>query len=281
MLDTIVGIPDGTTIAFKVNALEHPNPPTSPSAAVCLGADGATTAYCVATCVFTPKSPGPKTDPISARDLHHQGMAEVEASLQAALNDQGIEGTLVQPDVPPSAATCRPCSPTRGVDSVLLAPAGTGHACTAWPARTRTPPVFVKRQYQDFAAGTPSSDQVSAWVKKFEANTSPTTLIDTLRRGATWHDRVGPVTRLYSAYFLRPPDTSGLEYWVDRSRAGTRLYAISSTFAASSEFTRRYGSLTDAEFVDLVYKNVLGRSPDAAGLSYRTKQLKAGKTLVG
>lgn len=276
VLDTIIGVPDGTTIAFKVNALEHPDPTDFAIGGNCIGADGATTPYCVATVTFTPKSPGPKTDPISAQISITNGMAEVEASLRAAFNDQGIKGTLVNLIYPLIRSNVQTML-TDGVESALLAPVGTATG-TGVAGPYTDPAVFVKRQYRDFAAGTPSSDQVAAWVKKFEANTPPTTLIDTLRRGETWHDRVGPVTRLYSAYFLRPPDTSGLEYWVGRSRGGTRLYAISSTFAASSEFTRRYGSLTDAEFVALVYENVLGRSPDAAGLSYWTKQLKAGKT---
>ncbi|WP_421120414.1 DUF4214 domain-containing protein [Aquihabitans daechungensis] len=140
------------------------------------------------------------------------------------------------------------------------------------------PAVFIKRQFADFAAGTPTAAQVTTWIGNFEGGTSPATLIETLRKGAAWDGRVGPVTRLYSAYFLRSPDDDGLEFWVNRSRNGTRLYAISSTFAASSEFVRRYGALTNAEFAALVYQNVLGRAPDPTGLAYWTKQLDKGQT---
>ena len=124
VLDTIVGIPDGTTIAFKVNALEHPNPTDFAIGGNCLGADGATTAYCVATVTFTPKSPGPKTDPISAQISITKGMAEVEASLQAALNDQGIKGTLVNLIYPLIRSNVQTLL-TDGVESALLAPVGT------------------------------------------------------------------------------------------------------------------------------------------------------------
>lgn len=84
---------------------------------------------------------------------------------------------------------------------------------------------------------------------------------------------VEPVARLYRAFFLRDPDPSGLRYWVGRHQSGVRLAAIAGSFARSSEFTRRYGSLTDRQFVQRVYQNVLGRQPDAKGLDYWTRRL--------
>ena len=47
-----------------------------------------------------------------------------------------------------------------------------------------------------------------------------------------------------------------------------------SGFAGSSEFTRTYGSLSDADFVDRVYRNVLDRAPDAGGQAYWSGLLK-------
>jgi hypothetical protein len=52
--------------------------------------------------------------------------------------------------------------------------------------------------------------------------------------------------------------------------------SISQSFATSSEFQRRYGSLSNAGFVDRVYRNVLGRAPDANGLTYWTTRLNGG-----
>jgi len=69
------------------------------------------------------------------------------------------------------------------------------------------------------------------------------------------------VVRLYSAYFLRIPDYDGLMYWVNRKTQGTALEEISDAFATSPEFQTTYGSLSNAEFVTLVYQNVLGRDP--------------------
>lgn len=77
--------------------------------------------------------------------------------------------------------------------------------------------------------------------------------------------REGFVVRLYAAVFLRLPDSDGFEYWVEHEWDGVSIAAY---FANSAEFKARYGSLTDAEFVDLVYDNVLGRAGEQAGVNY-------------
>ena len=86
-------------------------------------------------------------------------------------------------------------------------------------------------------------------------------------------DRRGPVARLYQAYFDRAPDDDGLRYWIG---TGLSYEAISDAFASSGEFQSRYGQLSDAGFVDLVYQNVLGRPGDGVGRSYWLDRLAAG-----
>ncbi len=84
------------------------------------------------------------------------------------------------------------------------------------------------------------------------------------------------VARLYLAYFLRQPDEAGLEHWIQVRRSGLTLGEISTEFAASAEFRARYGSLDDHQFVDLVYRNVLQRPPDAGGLAHWISVLGRG-----
>ena len=83
-----------------------------------------------------------------------------------------------------------------------------------------------------------------------------------------FQEKVAPVSRLYQAYFLRIPDTSGLNYWINLKLGGTSLADISTEFAKAEEFSRLYGTLDDTSFVNLVYTNVLGRPADASGLTY-------------
>ncbi len=85
------------------------------------------------------------------------------------------------------------------------------------------------------------------------------------------------IWRLYQATFLRQPDRDGLDYWISQRVAGADLATIAYNFTEGSEFTNRYGDLNNSEFVQLVYRNVLCRAPDADGESYWTGQLTNGR----
>ena len=88
--------------------------------------------------------------------------------------------------------------------------------------------------------------------------------------------REGSIYRLYRAYFLREPDRGGFATWYVYSVRGWPLDQISEAFARSSEFRNRYGALGDGAFVDLVYRNVLGRAPDPAGSAHWLAQMAKG-----
>jgi hypothetical protein len=83
--------------------------------------------------------------------------------------------------------------------------------------------------------------------------------------------------RLYRAYFLRDPDATGLAYWQDILASGRlTLGGISQLFATSAEFTERYGNVSNRAFVELVYRNVMGREGDQAGIDWWTGLLDRG-----
>lgn len=90
------------------------------------------------------------------------------------------------------------------------------------------------------------------------------------------------VARLYAAYFRRAPDYDGAKYW-NTLYAGGRLTLaeISDYFALSAEFSSRYQSLSQQEFVAVVYENVLDRNPDPSGWSYWTAELDEGRLTRG
>jgi hypothetical protein len=136
--------------------------------------------------------------------------------------------------------------------------------------------------YTWFTGRAPTSSQLSAFIAAGNGGSLPGTQIDALRDGADATTNVDPVVRLYSAYFLRPPDRSGFDFWVNRRRSGAwTISRISASFADSSEFENRYGSLSNSAFVTLVYDNVLGRAPEADGLAYWTRQLDQGRRSRG
>lgn len=72
----------------------------------------------------------------------------------------------------------------------------------------------------------------------------------------------GQVYRLYGAVLGRGPDAGGFVSWFDNLRDGNVVeLQVAGAFMNSREFTNTYGSVSDAEFIELLYQNVLGRDP--------------------
>lgn len=89
---------------------------------------------------------------------------------------------------------------------------------------------------------------------------------------------VPPTTRLYYAVFLRHPDAPGLNFWFGQAQSGASLQRMADKFVASREFQQRYGQLSDPEYVDRVYINILGRPADPTGRAFWTQKMREGWT---
>ncbi|MCU1369887.1 MAG: Ig family protein [Ilumatobacteraceae bacterium] len=157
---------------------------------------------------------------------------------------------------------------------------------------TDAPPPFttttamIDRQYLDFRGAPVTSAERSTWLADLASGArTPVDLVDAAEAFPYWQKQ-SPVIRLFQAYFLRLPDKSGLAYWTGKSRAGKKITEISGEMARSNEFTRRYGTLTNRQFVEQIYLNVLGRTGDTAGINSWTAKLDAktktrGEVMVG
>lgn len=91
---------------------------------------------------------------------------------------------------------------------------------------------------------------------------------------------------LYIAYFNRVPDAEGLSYWIDQFKAGMTLDQIGESFYAAailySTQTGYSSTMSNADFVKIIYKNVLGRpTPDQEGLTYWSQRLDSGSATRG
>lgn len=76
--------------------------------------------------------------------------------------------------------------------------------------------------------------------------------------------------------FDRHPDAFELEYWTGRYRNGLPLVTIAEAFTHSQEYVARYGAASDAGIVHLLYRDVLGREPNAETVSMLTSSLRSG-----
>src|SRR5688572_30816043 len=85
------------------------------------------------------------------------------------------------------------------------------------------------------------------------------------------------IQKLYVAYFNRPADAAGLEWWegvVAGANGDTPM--ISAAFAASNEYKTTCAAMTQQQIVRTVYTNLFGREGEPAGVEYWANALVQG-----
>lgn len=90
------------------------------------------------------------------------------------------------------------------------------------------------------------------------------------------------VQSLYVAYYGRPADPAGLQYWAEQLEASNgNLGDIINAFGNSPEYTSNLGSQATADQVNSLYQQLFGRDAEAEGLDFYTNMLNSGeKTLA-
>jgi hypothetical protein len=77
------------------------------------------------------------------------------------------------------------------------------------------------------------------------------------------------VEKLYVAYFSRPADVGGLNYWMNVLSTDPGGYQkISASFASSQEYHDTYAGMDNTAIVNAVYQHLFGRSAETTGLNY-------------
>lgn len=91
------------------------------------------------------------------------------------------------------------------------------------------------------------------------------------------------VQKLYIAYYGRPADPLGLQYWSNEiEKAGGKIDAVVNAFGNSDEAKAIYGDLGLAAQINNVYQNILGRPAETGGLTWYAQEIQAGRiTLAG
>jgi len=100
-------------------------------------------------------------------------------------------------------------------------------------------------------------------------------------------DDLQSIQELYIAFFNRIPDADGLEYWIEQFTAGQSINQIAESFYSAgiqfSDLTGFSENMSTSEFINVVYRNVLGRDEgaDAEGLAFWTSELESGNSTQG
>lgn len=85
----------------------------------------------------------------------------------------------------------------------------------------------------------------------------------------------GFVRRLYTTVHERTADEAGLQFWIRALQSGRYSGAfIIREFIESEEFRNR--NVSNEEYIDILYRAVLGRNPDTTGRNYWLGKLNGG-----
>jgi hypothetical protein len=89
------------------------------------------------------------------------------------------------------------------------------------------------------------------------------------------------IQQLYVAYFGRPADPIGLQFWEQKvSDNGGSTTAISNAFAASTEYTSTFAGMGTAQTVNQIYLNLFGRGADTEGLLFWSGKYASGALTI-
>ncbi|MGY8527620.1 DUF4214 domain-containing protein [Paracidovorax citrulli] len=82
----------------------------------------------------------------------------------------------------------------------------------------------------------------------------------------------------YIAYYGRPADAEGLEYWSSRlEQEGMSFAPIINAFGNSQESRDLYGGSSIEDQITAIYRQQFNRDPDSVGMAYWTKEISTGK----
>jgi hypothetical protein len=92
----------------------------------------------------------------------------------------------------------------------------------------------------------------------------------------------GFVNGLYVDSFARAADSAGLSFWTQQLDGGASRKSVIQNFLTSSEYNSMH--LTNSQFIEGLYHDILGRQEDVSGANYWEGQLNSGvarATVVG
>ena len=151
--------------------------------------------------------------------------------------------------------------------------------------------LFVNTLYQGMLGRPADAGGLSAWTQLLASGSTRGQIAATFADSAeakqhlsyvtnagqfTFDQNAAVVREDYRAAFGRDADAAGLASWTSALKAGTTPAQLAQIFAGSGEFQSLHGQQTNAQYVDSLYTNALGRSADAAGETTWVNALNAG-----
>lgn len=168
-------------------------------------------------------------------------------------------------------------NPTPSVDAALARIKGEIEAGAGPPVAEPGETGFADHVWYRLHGRYPSDAERDA----FNAEVASSSVWEALSAEIDANSTASMIDRLYLAFFLRYPDTDGIQYWIGIRASGFAMEEIAEWFAESDEYHQRYEGTDFGQFLDQLYQDVLGRSPDEAGKTYWLDLLEGNQVTRG
>ena len=137
---------------------------------------------------------------------------------------------------------------------------------------------FVFQQYIDFFDREPGAGEVSPWVSALDSGLSKADLIEAFMDSEEFRFEGKFITQTYLGILTRDADYAGFRGWLGALLVGLSREQIVQVFLDSGEFQSSFGSnLTNGQFVERMYNNILLRSSDPGGFNAWVGALNNGQ----
>ncbi len=137
----------------------------------------------------------------------------------------------------------------------------------------------ISAWYRALLKRNPSNAELFAWSDRMATGyATKDDLIADITMAPPRRDAAGSVYRSFHVAYQRRPDLTEIRAWLKRYEAGADTETIVGELLAGSEWTSKHGTLTDAEFINVLYRNARGRAPSARVHDYWAGQLAEGRS---
>jgi hypothetical protein len=130
---------------------------------------------------------------------------------------------------------------------------------------------WIQNMYLDVHGRQASSDEVAYWTDQVSHGVTPTQIAASFLTSA--ERRSGAIDAMYQQYMGRQADQAGIDYWISVWDATGGPEVVQAGIIGSPEYYKTAGN-TDAAWGTALYKNILGRDVDQAGLAYWTNYIQ-------
>jgi hypothetical protein len=129
----------------------------------------------------------------------------------------------------------------------------------------------------------PADPAVAAWLGSLAVTyqITPPVFANALLNSNEFNTRVAPVIRLYVAYYRQVPSYATLSSWMATFAQNPAIGQLSLAVWQAGNFQQVYAGLSNAAFIDKLFRNMMQRSLSTDELNSWVAQLDAGLSRPG